>query len=57
MFLDGSEMGTDGRGAHDGTVGRGEQGEELEERGRNEMERMTDACIGRGYGEEDRQSF
>jgi hypothetical protein len=48
MFPDDSETKTDGRGAHGGALGRGEQGEELEERGRSKMETMTEACVGRG---------
>jgi hypothetical protein len=44
MFPDDSET----RGAHGGALGRGEQGEELEERGRSKMETMTEACVGRG---------
>jgi hypothetical protein len=48
MFPDDSETRTDGRGARGGALGRGEQGEELEERGRIKMETMTEACVGRG---------
>jgi hypothetical protein len=48
MFPDDSETRTDRRGARGGALGRGEQGEEHEEKGRSKMETMTEACVGRG---------
>jgi hypothetical protein len=48
MFPDDSETRTDERGARGGALGRDEQGEELEERGRSKMEAMTEAYVRRG---------
>jgi hypothetical protein len=48
MFPDDSETRTDGRGARGDALGRDEQGEELEERGRSKMEAMTEAYVRRG---------
>jgi hypothetical protein len=58
MFPDDSETRIDGRGARSGALGRGEQGEELEERGRNKMETMTRPASGEDkVREEDGRSF